>query len=151
MVIGLAGECTTHRMGMCTSPPCPSHTDLVCALVWLAIRTIVGDTKFPSFPTHSRRKSVHKRYNYVADKLAFERQVRTSFWDAREPENHIPSAVLAHRPLVPSHVDTQANQLPCCVRHWVAQTTMAHLLTLTSFIRSIQSDVAYCLILVRRF
>jgi Asp-tRNA(Asn)/Glu-tRNA(Gln) amidotransferase A subunit family amidase len=45
---------------------------------------------------------VHKYYNYVADKLAFERQTRASLWDTREPENLALDAVLAPVQAIPA-------------------------------------------------
>lgn len=41
---------------------------------------MIGDAKFASFLGLSHKKSVRQYYNYVADKLAFERQARTSLW-----------------------------------------------------------------------
>lgn len=78
------------------------RTDFVRAFAGWVIRTFVGDTKFASVFAHSRYKSVHEYYNYVADKLAFERRTRTSLWDAREPENLAIDAVLAPVQAIPA-------------------------------------------------
>jgi Asp-tRNA(Asn)/Glu-tRNA(Gln) amidotransferase A subunit family amidase len=45
-----------------------------------AIRTFVGDAKFASFLAHSRKKTVGQYYDYVADKLTFERATRGTLW-----------------------------------------------------------------------
>ncbi|KAI0278662.1 amidase signature domain-containing protein, partial [Russula brevipes] len=42
------------------------------------IDNFIGDTKFASFLAHSHRKSVVQYYNYVADKLEFEKQTRAA-------------------------------------------------------------------------
>jgi len=44
------------------------------------IRNFIGDAKFASFLALSHKTSVRQYYNYVADKLAFERQARVSLW-----------------------------------------------------------------------
>ncbi|KAH9057421.1 amidase [Lactarius vividus] len=41
---------------------------------------LVGDTQFATFLSHSRRKTVGKYYDYVAAKLAFERETRGTLW-----------------------------------------------------------------------
>jgi len=66
------------------------------------IRTFVRDTKFASLLAHSRYKSVYQYYNYVADKLAFERQTRTSLWSAAEPGGPTLDAVLAPVQAIPA-------------------------------------------------
>jgi len=45
---------------------------------------------------------VHQYYRYVADKIKFERQTRTSLWDARSPENLALDAVLAPVQAIPA-------------------------------------------------
>ena len=49
------------------------------ATSWV-FRTVLGDSKFASFLTHSYKKTVRKFYDYVANKLAFERQTRAALW-----------------------------------------------------------------------
>ena len=45
---------------------------------------------------------MHKYYNYVADKVAFERKTRKSLWDPRGPENLPLDAVLAPVQAIPA-------------------------------------------------
>ena len=63
------------------------------------IRNFVGDSLFASFLAKSHHKSVHEYYNYVADKLAFEKQTRASLWSAAEPRL---DAVLAPVQAIPA-------------------------------------------------
>ncbi|KAI9509118.1 amidase [Russula earlei] len=44
------------------------------------IRNFVGDAKYATLLAPMRKKSLLQYYNYVADKLAFERETRTSLW-----------------------------------------------------------------------
>lgn len=46
---------------------------------WL-IRSVLGDTKFAEFLAHSHKKSVRQYYDYVAEKLAFEKAARRTLW-----------------------------------------------------------------------
>jgi hypothetical protein len=46
------------------------------------LRNRADPSSSPPHSSHSHHKSVHKYYNYIADKLAFERQTCTSLWDA---------------------------------------------------------------------
>jgi len=80
----------------------PRLPSFVRALACWAIRTFVGDTKFASLLAQSHHKSVHEYYNIVADRIAFERQTRTSLWDVREPENLALDAVLAPVQAIPA-------------------------------------------------
>ena len=50
------------------------------AASWV-IRTFVGDSRFASVLTHSYKKTVRKFYEYVVDKVAFERQTRAALWN----------------------------------------------------------------------
>jgi Asp-tRNA(Asn)/Glu-tRNA(Gln) amidotransferase A subunit family amidase len=44
------------------------------------INTFIGDAKFASFLALSRKKTVRQYYDFVADKLAFERDARGLLW-----------------------------------------------------------------------
>ena len=46
------------------------------------IRTFVGDLQFASFLAHSRKKNVRQYYDYVAEKLKFERETRGTLWSS---------------------------------------------------------------------
>ncbi|KAI0258706.1 amidase signature domain-containing protein [Gloeopeniophorella convolvens] len=50
---------------------------------WL-IRTFIGDNTFASLLAHSYRKTVREYYDYVANKIAFEQETRTSLWGAHD-------------------------------------------------------------------
>jgi Asp-tRNA(Asn)/Glu-tRNA(Gln) amidotransferase A subunit family amidase len=64
------------------------------------IRNFVGDSKFASFLARSHKKSVRQYYDYVADKLEFERQTRASLWSASP--NLALDAVLAPVQAIPA-------------------------------------------------
>jgi amidase len=64
------------------------------------IHNFIGDTTFASFLAHSHRKSVLQYYNYVADKLEFEKQTRAALWGTA-PDRAL-DAVLAPVQAVPA-------------------------------------------------
>jgi amidase len=66
------------------------------------IRTFIRDTKFASIFAQSRYKSVYEYYSYVADKLAFERQMRTFLWGTAEPGSPTLDALLAPVQAIPA-------------------------------------------------
>jgi Amidase len=66
------------------------------------IRNFIGDPIFASLLARSHHKSVLQYHNNVADKLAFERQTRTSLWDATEPDNLALDAVIAPVQAIPA-------------------------------------------------
>jgi hypothetical protein len=59
--------------------------DFVRAFVARVIRNFIGDAKFASIFTSSRKISVYQYNSYVAEKLAFERQTREALWDGDVP------------------------------------------------------------------
>lgn len=58
----------------------PRLPGFVRAAAGWVIRTFVGDAQFASFLAHSHHKTVRQYYDYVANKLAFERATRGTLW-----------------------------------------------------------------------
>ncbi len=61
------------------SRPC-CETGFVRAAAGWVVRTFFDDSLGASFLAHSHRKTVRQYYDYVADKLAFERATRRTLW-----------------------------------------------------------------------
>ncbi|KAH9991131.1 amidase signature domain-containing protein [Russula vinacea] len=80
----------------------PRLPGFIRAFAGWVIRNFIGDPIFASFLARSHHKSVLQYYNCVADKIAFERQTRTSLWDATEPENLALHAVIAPVQAIPA-------------------------------------------------
>ncbi|KAI0065501.1 amidase [Artomyces pyxidatus] len=58
----------------------PSLPGFVRSFAGWVVRTLVGDSIFGNLLLHSRRKSVMEYYDYVGDKLEFERTWRREVW-----------------------------------------------------------------------
>ncbi|KAN0132779.1 Amidase signature domain containing protein [Lactarius tabidus] len=58
----------------------PRLPGFVRAAAGWVINTFIGDAKFASFLALSRKKTVRQYYDFVADKLAFERDARGLLW-----------------------------------------------------------------------
>jgi Asp-tRNA(Asn)/Glu-tRNA(Gln) amidotransferase A subunit family amidase len=59
------------------------------------VRKFVGDAQFASLLLLSHKKSVHQYYNYVAAKIAFERQTRETLWGGDLPIDAVLAPVQA--------------------------------------------------------
>jgi Asp-tRNA(Asn)/Glu-tRNA(Gln) amidotransferase A subunit family amidase len=91
--------------------------DFVRAFVARVIRNFIGDAKFASIFTSSRKISVYQYNSYVAEKLAFERQTREALWDGDVPIDALLAPVQAI-PAMPHDTFHRITGLGCSTMIW---------------------------------